>query len=219
MRARPSIPLPSLRRLPIYHRHALRALEDGLRVLSSRHLGAAAGVPATQVRKDLSHVGEFGRPGVGYNAEELAAELEAFLGLGDDKEAILVGVGNLGRALAFYGGFRQYRLHIVALFDADPTVVGEVVNGLVVRHASTLPDVVRRLGVRIGIITVPSDCAQDVAEAMVSAGIDVIWNFAPCLLRLPDHILVKSEDLAIELATLSHLICGRGIGRSPRCDE
>jgi redox-sensing transcriptional repressor len=202
----PSIPLPSLRRLPIYYRRLRSALDSGQSVISSQDLGDAADVPAAQVRKDLSHVGEFGRPGVGYDVAALAECLETFLGLVNDKEAVLVGVGNLGRALVSYPGFTRYGLRIVALFDADVAKVGREVGEHRILPVSKLADLARRMHIQMGIITVPADAAQEVADQMVAGGISVIWNFSPTTLRVPEGVLVKNEDLAAELATLSHHI-------------
>ncbi len=206
MNAKPLIPRPSLRRLPIYYRRLRQALAEGVEYLSSDDLGQSAGVPGAQVRKDLSYLAEFGRAGVGYPVAALAAHLEDYLGLLNDKEAVLVGVGNLGRALALYPGFRSYGLQIIALFDSDPAKWGELEDGRQVFPVDKLTDLARRLQVQIGIITVPDCAAQAIADAMIEGGIRVIWNFAPCRLRVPEHVFVKNEDLAAELATLSHHI-------------
>ena len=203
------IPLPSLRRLPFYYRRLVEALDEGAMVVSSEELGASAGVTGAQVRRDLSYIDEEGRPGIGYAARALASRLEEFLGLVNDKEAVLVGAGNLGRALASYTGFARYGLHIVALFDADPAKIDMPVGEHKVMPMAKLTDLVSRLHIQMGIITVPACAAQSVADAMVTAGIRIIWNFAPCRLVLPDSVLVKNEDLAAELATLSHHISRR----------
>lgn len=208
-----AIPAPSLRRLPIYYRRLRQALNLGVVTVSSRELGESAGVPDAQVRKDLSYLKLDGRPGVGYNARSLAADLEEFLGLVNDKEAVLVGAGNLGMALALYAGFERYGLHIIALFDSDPARLGALPDGRQILPAEKLTDLVRRLQVRIGIVTTPEEAAQGVADALVAGGIQVIWNFAPCKLRVPADVLVKNEDLAAELATLSHHISRWKIGR------
>ena len=206
MGSKVGIPKPSLRRLPFYYRWLRRAIEEGTTVVSSKELGSSIGVPGAQVRKDLSYIAEYGRPGIGYNARSLAAHLEEFLGLMNDKEAVLVGVGNLGRALILYPGFARYGLHIVALFDSDPAKVGQMVGGRQVFPVERLTELVGRLQVQMGIITVPADAAQEVATAMVAGGIQVIWNFAPVRLVAPEHVFVKDEDLAAQLATLSHHI-------------
>jgi len=206
---KPGIPLPSLRRLPIYYRRLVEAVEAGATYVSSEELGASAGVPGAQVRKDLSSLQEMGRPGVGYDARLLAQYLEEFLGLVNDKEAVLVGAGNLGRALASYAGFGRYGLQIVALFDSDPAKVGQSFGGRQVLAADKLTDLVQRMHIQMGIITVPAHAAQEVADAMVAGGIQVIWNFAPCHLHVPQNVLVENEDLATKLATLSHYITHR----------
>ena len=205
------IPEPSLRRLPVYYRLLRQAIDAGVEVVSSRELGESAGVPDAQVRKDLSYLALAGRPGIGYDARSLAAQIEEFLGLVNDKEAVLVGAGNLGLALAMYPGFVRYGLQIVALFDNDPAKLGELPDGRQVLPVAKLTDLVRRLQVRMGIITAPERVAQEIADAMVAGGIQVIWNFAPCKLKAPDDVWVKNQDLAAELATLSHHISQRRI--------
>lgn len=219
MPRKPGIPLPSLRRLPIYYRLLADAIAAGQTCISSEELGLGAGVPSAQVRKDLNYLAEYGRPGVGYDVHALAAYLEEFLGLVNDKEAVLVGVGNLGRALTSYPGFERYGLQIVAIFDRDESKLGQIVTGREVLPVHKLPDLARRLHVQMGIICVPADQAQGVADLMVMGGIDVIWNFAPCRLALPEQILVKNEDLAAELATLSHHITQRKLATEQHSDQ
>lgn len=206
------IPLPSLKRLPLYYRELKRAAAQGTPYLSSRKLGAHAGVPAVQVRKDLSHLDEKGKPGVGYDTAGLAAVLEDYLGLANDKEAVLVGAGNLGQALALYPGFDAYGFRIVVLFDNDLGKVGTRVGNLEVMPVEELETLVSRLDVRIGIITTPARAAQSVADQMVTGGITAIWNFAPRNLVVPDGVFVKNEDLATSLAVLSHAVETMRIG-------
>ncbi len=200
------IPLPSLRRLPLYYRRLLQVLEGGGELVSSEELGRSANVPGAQVRKDLTYIDEEGRPGIGYDARSLAHRLADFLGLVNYKDAVLAGVGNLGRALTFYPGFERYGLRIVALFDSDPAKVGSMVGNHKVLCIEELTELAEQLHIQMGIITVPASEAQYVADMMVAGGISVIWNFAPTMLAVPEGVLVKSEDLAAELATLSHHI-------------
>ncbi|MHB1295686.1 MAG: redox-sensing transcriptional repressor Rex [Anaerolineae bacterium] len=209
------IPRPSLARLPHYYRRLLLAIERGEDVISSYELGYAAGVPAAQVRKDLSHLGELGRAGIGYDTQELAAVLQDFLGLANDKEAVLVGAGNLGRALAAYPGFARYGLKIIALFDNDPAKIGGSVADKEVYPLAKLVNLVKRLQVKMGIVAVPADQAQSVADLMIEAGIEVIWNFAPRRLVVPSHVLLESEDLAARLATLSYHITRKKLSIQP----
>ena len=210
------IPAPSLRRLPMYYRRAMEALEQGHASVSSKELGEAAGVPDAQVRKDLGYVSYEGRPGVGYDSRLLAGCLEEFLGLANDKDAVLVGLGNLGRALAYYPGFEKYGLRIVAIFDSDPAKLGRLPDGRQVFATEKLTDLVRRLQIRIGIVAVPEAAAQGVADALVAGGVEVIWNFAARKLNVPKTVLVKNEDLGAELATLSHHITQRKLAVAAR---
>jgi len=199
-----TIPAPTLNRLPIYYRRLLDAVAEGAAYVSSAELGRNAGVPPAQVRKDFSYLSQKGRPGVGYEARALAGHLEEFLGLVDTKEAVLAGAGNLGRALALYPGFPAYGLQIVVLFDNDPDKVGQEVDGRTIMPVDKMGDLIQRMRIHIGIITTPETAAQEVADAMVEAGIKVIWNFAPQSLVVPRDVFVKNEDLAKELAVLSH---------------
>ena len=210
-----SIPTPSLRRLLLYRRRLRIAVDKGIAYVSSRQLGVAAGVPATQVRKDLSWVEQEGRPGRGYEARALADQLDLTLGLGCEKRGVVVGAGNLGSALAAYPGFAPCGLRIVALFDNDPNVIGKDVAGLAVQPIENLAEVARRDQVDMGIITVPTEAAQRVADAMVAAGIGVLWNFAPTTLHVDPGVYVQNQDLAVELALLSHQIVRRRGGECP----
>ena len=161
-RTNQGIPEPALRRLPIYYRRLKQAVDADIPVVSSEDLGRSAGVPGVQVRKDLSYLSQYGRPGIGYDARALAANLEEFLGLVNDKEAVLVGVGNLGRALALYDGFERYGLQIIVLFDCDPARCGELPDGRQIYPVEKLANLVRRLQIQIGIITVPAREAQGI---------------------------------------------------------
>lgn len=201
-----SIPGPTLRRLPKYYRRLKRALAEGTAFLSSSALGAAADVPPEQVRKDLSYLSEKGRSGVGYDVKALAGRIEEFLGLVNHKDAILVGAGNLGRALALFPGFKPYGLQIVVLFDNDPAKIGQKVGSLEVLPIEKMVSLVQRMKISLGIITTPPESAQEIADAMVEAGIHAIWNFSPRRLNLPEGVALKNEDLASELAVLSHKI-------------
>lgn len=200
------IPRPSLSRLPLYYRHLAELAEKNVGITSSEELGAAVNVPAAQVRKDLTFLGELGRPGVGYEVLSLASHLEEVLGIVNDKEAVLVGAGRLGAALASYEGFRRYGLDIVALFDTDEQKLGKTIGDKEVFHISRLRNLARRLNIQLGIIAVPASAAQEIADMMVEAGITVIWNFAPANLKMPDGVWVENEDLASRLATLSYHI-------------
>lgn len=205
-----TVPIPSLNRLPLYYRYLLEARELRLAVVSSEMLGDAAGVPAAQVRKDLGYLGEFGRPGIGYDVVEMQRKLASQLGLASERDVVVVGAGRLGSAISSYMGFATYALRITAIFDADPARVGAVVGGLRVLDISELPRFVREHSIQIALLAVPASAAQQVADGLVRAGIAAILNFAPVKLEVPHHIVVSNEDLAARLATL----CFRLIHRS-----
>ena len=202
-RPRAQVPDATVGRLPVYLR-ALRALaDDGRTTVSSAALAAAAGVASAQLRRDLSHLGSYGTRGVGYEVQELVLHISRELGLGRRWPVVLVGVGNLGLALAGYAGFDERGFHIDALLDVDETRVGQQVGDQVVRHVDELEDVVGSFGVCIGVIATPGAAAQDVCDRMVSAGVRSILNFAPVVLRVPPHVDVRKVDLSNELQILS----------------
>ncbi|HEY7271607.1 MAG TPA: redox-sensing transcriptional repressor Rex [Actinoplanes sp.] len=198
----PDLPEATIARLPEYLR-ALHNLEDGSETISSEALAAAAGVNSAKLRKDLSHLGSYGTRGVGYDVALLIEQIEYVLGLNQRRAVCLVGVGNLGHALAGYAGFASRGFRIVALFDADPAKVGERINGLTVRHIDELPRLAVQEKIAIGVIATPAGAAQTVADALVAGGVTSILNFAPCVLSVPANVDVRKVDLAIELQILS----------------
>ena len=202
-RRRSDVPDATVARLPVYLR-ALHALADrGLTTVSSEALAASAGVGSAKLRKDLSHLGSYGTRGVGYDVAELVSHISAALGLGQRWAVVLVGVGNLGHALAGYGGFDERGFRVVGLFDVDPVRVGEQVGDLVVRHLDELAEVVQAAGASIGVIATPAAAAQPVCDRLVEAGITSVLNFAPALLRVPPGVDVRKVDLSNELQILS----------------
>lgn len=198
------IPEATVGRLPVYLRALMEAAEAHTLTLSSEALAERTGVNAAQVRKDLSHLGSFGTRGVGYEVEYLIAQITRHLGLTRDRRVAIVGLGNLGQALAHYRGFPARGFRIVAAFDADPEKVGRKIGDSVVRHVNELAEVVRRERVVIGLIATPPGVAQSVADRLVAAGVTSILNFAPTLIRVPDHVALRKVDLAIELQILSY---------------
>ena len=200
-RRRLSVPEATVARLPVYLR-ALHALaEDGQQTVSSEALAEAAGVNSAKLRKDLSHLGSYGTRGVGYDVAHLVEHISGELGLSRRCSVVLVGVGNLGRALAGYGGFATRGMAIDALLDADRSRVGEQLAGLTVRHIDDLPDVVS-VG-SIGVIATPAAAAQEVCDRLVAAGVTSILNFAPTVLAVPGGVDLRKVDLSIELQILS----------------
>jgi redox-sensing transcriptional repressor len=198
----PDLPEATIARLPEYLR-ALHNLDDGSDTISSEGLAAAAGVNSAKLRKDLSHLGSYGTRGVGYDVGLLIEQIEYILGLDQRRAVCLVGVGNLGHALAGYDGFASRGFRIVALFDADPAKVGERINGMTVRHIDELRRVAVEEAIAIGVIATPASAAQAVADELVAAGVTSILNFAPCVLSVPANVDVRKVDLAIELQILS----------------
>jgi redox-sensing transcriptional repressor len=199
----PDLPEATVARLPEYLRALHHLAENGHDTISSDGLAAAAGVNSAKLRKDLSHLGSYGTRGVGYDVALLIEQIEQVLGLHESRAVALVGVGNLGHALAGYAGFATRGFHIAALFDADPGRVGERINGLLVRHIREVDEVVASEGISIGVIATPAHAAQQVADRLVAAGVTSILNFAPCVLAVPDGVDVRKVDLAIELQILS----------------
>jgi redox-sensing transcriptional repressor len=199
----PDLPEATVARLPEYLRALHHLAETGFETVSSEGLAAAAGVNSAKLRKDLSHLGSYGTRGVGYDVTLLIEQIEYVLGLTQRRGVALVGVGNLGHALAGYGGFSTRGFRIAALFDADPGRVGEQINGLVVHDISRLPEVVATEAISIAVIATPAEAAQLVADRLVDAGVTSILNFAPCVLTVPDGVDVRKVDLAIELQILS----------------
>ncbi len=192
-------------RLSLYLRALAAWPADGGKVSSGR-IAAACGVTDAQVRRDLASLGHLGRRGIGYDAPELAAAIRAVLGIDRTWRAVLVGVGNLARALLRYRGFRTQGFEVLALFDADPAKVGERVEGLAVESTDRLAERVRDFGAELAILTVPAEAAQPVADALGAAGIRGVLNFAPVLLKLPPRVKLVSVDLAIQLEQLAFLI-------------
>jgi len=202
-RGRHGIPEATVARLPVYLR-ALYALADrGIATVSSEELATAAGVNSAKLRKDLSHLGSYGTRGVGYDVEYLVYQVSRELGLTQDWPVVIVGAGNLGRALANYGGFASRGFRIAALLDCDPAVVGTVIARHTVRSAADIEDVVATHAVSIGVIATPAVAAQDVCDRLLAAGVTSILNFAPVVLNVPSGVDVRKVDLSIELQILA----------------
>jgi len=200
---RRDIPDASVARLPGYLRALTALARNGIPSVSSEELATAAGVSSTMLRKDLSHLGSYGVRGVGYDVERLASEITSALGLTQDWPVAIVGMGNLGRALAAYRGFAERGFRVIALLDGDPRVVGDRVAGDVVRPMRDLPDLVVDHGLAIGVIATPSTGAQEACDDLVEAGVRSVLNFAPAVLSVPDGVVVRTVDLSTELQILA----------------
>ncbi|MBV9592174.1 MAG: redox-sensing transcriptional repressor Rex [Actinobacteria bacterium] len=197
------VPEATVARLATYFRVLGSFGENGTTTVSSDELATAAGVNSAMLRKDLSFLGSYGIRGVGYDVDTLTGQIARALGLTVHRSVVLVGVGNLGQALAGYAGFGSRGFHIAALLDADPARVGTCIRGLVVRDIAALADVVHEEGITIAVLATPAAVAQDVCDQLVAAGITSILNFAPVVLSVPPHVDVRKVDLAAELQILS----------------
>jgi redox-sensing transcriptional repressor len=198
------IPEATVARLPVYLRALTTLSEQGISTCSSEDLAGAAGVNSAKLRKDLSYLGSYGTRGVGYDVDYLRYQIAREIGVTQDWPVVIVGIGNLGHALANYSGFRSRGFRVVALLDADPKRHDEVVAGVDVRPFDDLEQIVKEHGVAIGVIATPALAAQDVADRMVASGITSILNFAPSVLSVPTGVDVRKVDLSIELQILAY---------------
>ena len=203
-RNRRRIPDATVSRLPVYLRILSEQAEAGVDNISSEGLAELAGVNAAKVRKDLSYLGSYGTRGVGYEVAYLVYQIRRELGLTHDWPVVIVGAGNLGQALAGYGGFGERGFPVAGIVDIDTTKVGTVLGGTRVRHIDELPQIVQTRRVNIGVIATPGAAAQDAADRLVKAGVTSILNFAPIVLSVPRAIEVRKVDLAVELQILSY---------------
>jgi redox-sensing transcriptional repressor len=214
--SRRRIPEATVARLPLYYRALTETGERQVATISSERLAELAGVNAAKVRKDLSYLGSYGTRGVGYDVEYLLHEISRELGLTRDWPVAIVGIGNLGRALANYRGFGARGFRVVALVDADPGLVGQKIGDLDVESIDDLDRIVEERQIAIGILATPAHVAQDVTDRLVAAGVTSILNFAPSVCSVPDGVSMRKVDLAIELQILSFYQLRRSMAAAPR---
>lgn len=193
-------------RVSLYLRQLESFLKQGAATVSSTQLGLPLGINDAQVRKDLAFFGQFGHPGVGYPIEDLIATLRRILGIDRVWPTAMVGLGNLGRALLKYRGFRSRGFHVVALFDKDPRKIGCMYDGLAVQPLERLAEMVREQAIRLAVLTVPAESAQAVADLLVASGIKGILNFAPVTLSVPEPVSIVAVDLSIQLEHLVYRV-------------
>lgn len=201
--ARRGIPDATVSRLPSYLSALTGLATAGTTRVSSEELSALVGVGSAKLRKDLSHLGSYGVRGVGYDVERLTGEISLALGLAREWPVAIVGMGNLGRALAAYGGFAERGFTVIAALDRDPALHGSLVAGLTVRPMSALPDLVATQGLAIGVIATPAASAQSVADELVASGVRAILSFASTMVRVPETVTLRAVDLATELQILA----------------
>lgn len=201
------IPEPTILRLSAYRRCLEEHKEQSnIPFISSQELGKLSNRNAAIVRKDLSYFGEYGVPGKGYNVERLQIHIERILNLKRKQTAILVGVGNLGKALLGYPGFKKHGFEIVAAFDGDPKKIGRKVAGIEIRRPAEVSEIVKKNKVRIGILTVSAAAAQEVANNLIAAGIRAIVNFSPARIWVPQNVTLRNVDLTRELEVASYYL-------------
>ena len=203
-----AIPRKSIFRLSIYQRCLERLRKNGMETVSSEVLAKAAGVKPTQLRKDLTYFGQFGTRGLGYNVETLSATINQVLGTNSLQPVVLVGVGNLGAALLRYQGFQKEGFELRAAFDSDSDrcKLIEEKSGIPVHPVADMREFVQNNHVKMAIMAVPANVAQEVANELVNAGVQAILNFSPTVLQVPDHVMVHAVDLALALEHLSYFV-------------
>ncbi|MAT62639.1 MAG: redox-sensing transcriptional repressor Rex [Actinomycetota bacterium] len=199
-----NLPEAALSRLTIYQRALVELNDSDIKTVSSRELAEITGSNESKVRKDLSYLGSYGTRGVGYETNRLIKEIGVVLGGGQPRPAVIVGIGNLGRALSQYEGFEVSGFPIVGLVDTDPNVVGETINGLKVKRLDQMEELVAQTSAVLGIVTTPSTAAQEVVDCLVKAGIMSILNFAPVVVDVVEEVEVRKVDLATELQILGY---------------
>jgi redox-sensing transcriptional repressor len=198
------IPEPTLRRLPKYIHLLNRLKTQDIKQVSSNIIADELGLDSIQVRKDLAVTGIIGKPKIGFDLDELLTSLNHTLNWDNNVDAFLIGAGSLGSAIAGYKHFTSYGLNIIAAFDNDPSKIGTLANGVEILPIEKLGDMISRMHVNIGVITVPPEAAQEIADIMVNAGIIAIWNFAPIHLKVPKDIIVENAQLSHSLGVLTH---------------
>jgi len=216
MAARPRIPRPTVKRLSLYLRELESLAERDQQTISSKQLGTALGLTDAQVRKDLAYFGQFGHPGIGYRISSLIQQLRTILGTDRRWNAAVVGAGNIGRAIMPYGQFARKGFDVVAIFDNDPKAISTKIAGHKVRPMEDLPALVKEREIRIGIVAVPGQYAQQVADQLIDAGVLGILNFAPVRLDVHDAVSVASVDFSLSLEQLAFQI---SLGLTGALDE
>jgi redox-sensing transcriptional repressor len=198
------VPVPTLERLATYLRYLNDLEQDHVETISSAEVEEQTGINAAQFRKDLSYFGEFGKPGVGYNVSDLQSRIARSLKIDQEQRVLLIGAGNLGSALVGYAGLKEHKFNVVAVFDNNLSKVGQPLHHLEIMDVARVKEINARLRARIAINAVPRGAAQAVTDLLLEADVHAILNFAPTILRVPDHIVVRNVSFVQELAVLSY---------------
>lgn len=208
------IPEGVIERLPLYLGVLIQLRQDGQSTVSSARLGELTDVNPAQIRRDLTHFGSFGKRGVGYDIVTLVDRVQRILGADHVHRLALVGAGNLGSAIANYDGLRQHGFHVTAIFDADPHKVGSRIGDIIVQHIDDLARTVTDQNIRIGVIAVPPEAAQEVADRFTNAGVRILLNYTPVIVRVPATVTLHNTDPVHELLhTLYYLSRLEGVSR------
>jgi redox-sensing transcriptional repressor len=201
MKKKDKIPEPTIARLPIYFRCLTEMKNNNISIVSSEEISSLAGIKASQFRKDMSYFGEFGIQGLGYPVIHLIERITTIMQLDKIHTVALVGVGNLGQALAKYNGFQKWNFRINHLYDSSPEIIGTKINDITVENINDMPN---RLDTSVGILTVPREVAQEAAERLIRAGVKLLLNFTATFLSVPSDVVVRNVDLTHELAILTY---------------
>jgi redox-sensing transcriptional repressor len=201
-----NIPDIVISRLPVYLRALTRLAQEGQDITSSHELGQRLGISSAQIRKDLSHFGGFGKQGTGYQIKYLINQLRQVLKVDQEWEVVLVGAGDLGSALAHYRGFSDRGFRIAHVFDSSPSKVGKAIENYIIRSVDEMPTIVRDNNIRIAMIAVPADKAQEVADKLIEAGVQAILNYAPMNLNVPDHVRVQYIDPVVQMQRMTYYL-------------
>jgi redox-sensing transcriptional repressor len=198
-----NVPNPAVRRLSLYLRQLEALKRSGRPTISSKQLGESLSLTDAQVRKDLAYFGQFGQPGVGYRVDALIGQVKRILGTDKTWNVILVGAGNLGRALSAYRGFEAKGFRLIAVFDNDPAKIGKRLGPFTIQPLTAVPETIAKETVKLAILAVPGEHAQAVADDLIDAGVRGLLNFAPVSLTVPPYVALNAVDLAVQLEQLS----------------
>ena len=209
-----SVPNPAVRRLSLYLRQLESLHRAGRNTVSSKQLGESLGLTDAQVRKDLAYFGQFGHPGIGYRVDDLIGQVRRILGTDKTWNVILVGAGNLGRALSAYRGFEAKGFRLIAVFDNDPGKVGRRLGPFTIQSLTELADTITRESVKLAILAVPAEQAQSLADQLIDAGVRGLLNFAPVSITVPPHVALNAVDLAVQLEQLSFQVGFAALGQT-----
>ena len=198
------VPIPTLERLATYLRYLIDLENSSIETISSAEVEEETGINAAQFRKDLSYFGEFGKPGVGYNVADLQTRIARILKINQEQRMLMVGAGNLGSALVGYPGLKEHRFNLVAVFDNNFAKIGRNLWDLEILDIARVKEINSKLKAHMAIIAVPRAAAQSVTDSLIDAGVHAILNFAPTILKVPDHVVVRNVSFVQELAVLSY---------------